>query len=59
MEEKSIPKEIEDKKQLLLKLIDNQIVNIIKPSINQENIDDFDEEDAGFIRIKIQKWKID
>lgn len=57
MEEKLIPKEIEDKKQLLLKLLNNQVVNIIKPSVNQKNIDDFDEEDVDFIRIKIKNGR--
>lgn len=53
MEEKLIPKEIENKKQFLLKLFNNQIINVIKPPMNKENIDDFDEEDIDFIRIKI------
>jgi len=57
MEEKLIPKEIEDKKQLLLKLLNNQVVDIIKPSVNQKNIDDFDEEDVDFIRIKIKNGR--
>lgn len=57
MEEKLIPKEIEDKKQLLLKLFNNQIVNVIKSSVNQENIYDFDEEDVDFIRIKIKNGR--
>lgn len=53
MEEKLIPKEIENKKQFFLKMFNNQIINVIKPPINQENIEDFNEEDIDFIHIKI------